>query len=208
MPRYPSARRYAQAVFQIALEHDSLDVWVDDLQTLADLLEDDEVAAFLDAPQVPEAKKLETIQELLGDSVGTLATNLLALLATKNMTLLVPGILEQFSVMVDRHRGIEWADVSSAVPLDDAQESEVSQLLSGIAGSEVSLRTYVEPELIGGFVARLNDRVIDGSVRSKLRNMHRRVVEQISDRTQRVLPNLCRAMRDSRRVIWQYEGRT
>ena len=82
-------------MFQIALEHDSLDVWVDDLQTLADLLDDKEVAAFLDAPQVPEARKLETIQQLLGDSVGTLPANLLRLLATKNMTLLVPGILEQ-----------------------------------------------------------------------------------------------------------------
>lgn len=167
-------------MFQIALEHDSLDVWVEDLQTMADLLEDREVAAFLDAPQVPEARKLETIQQLLGDSVSTLAANLLALLATKNMTLLMPGILEQFTVMVDSHRGIEWADVTTAVPLDDAQQNEVSQLLSGIAGSEVSLRTYVEPELIGGIVARLNDRVIDGSVRSKLRNMHRQVVEQIS----------------------------
>ena len=179
MPRYPSARRYAQAVFQIALEHDSLDVWVDDLQTLADLLDDKQVAAFLDAPQVPEARKLETIQELLGDSVGTLSGNLLRLLATKNMTLLIPAVLEQFTVMVDRHRGIEWADVTTVVPLDDAQQKEVAQLLSGIAGSEVSLRTYVEPELIGGIVARLNDRVIDGSVRSKLRNMHRQVVEQI-----------------------------
>lgn len=166
-------------MFQIALEHDSLDVWVDDLQTLADLLDDKQVAAFLDAPQVPEARKLETIQELLGDSVGTLSGNLLRLLATKNMTLLIPAVLEQFTVMVDRHRGIEWADVTTVVPLDDAQQKEVAQLLSGIAGSEVSLRTYVEPELIGGIVARLNDRVIDGSVRSKLRNMHRQVVEQI-----------------------------
>lgn len=180
MPRYPSTRRYAQAVFQIALEHDSLDVWVDDLQTLSDLLDDREVAQFLDAPQVPDARKLETIRQLLGDSVGTLSANLLGLLATKSMTHSVPGILEQFSVMVDRHRGIEWADVTTAVPLNDAQQKEVSQLLSGIVGSEVSLRTYVEPELIGGLIARLNDRVIDGSVRSKLKNMHRQVVEQIS----------------------------
>lgn len=180
MPRYPSARRYAQAVFQIALEHDSLDVWVDDLQTLADLLEDGEVAAFLDAPQVPDARKLETIEELLGDSVGALPANLLGLLATKSMTQLIPGILEQFSVMVDRHRGIQWADVTTAVPLDDAQQKEVSQLLGGIVGSDVSLRTYVEPELIGGIIARLDDRVIDGSVRSKLRDMHRQIVEQIA----------------------------
>ncbi len=180
MPRYPSARRYAQAVFQIALEHDSLDVWVDDLQTLADLLEDGEVAAFLDAPQVPDARKLETIEDLLGESVGALPANLLGLLATKSMTQLIPSIMEQFSVMVDHHRGIQWADVTTAVPLDDAQQKEVSQLLGGIVGSEVSLRTYVEPELIGGIIARLDDRVIDGSVRSKLKDMHRQIVEQIA----------------------------
>lgn len=167
-------------MFQIALEHDSLDVWVDDLQTLADLLEDNEVAAFLDAPQVPDAGKLETIEELLGDSVGALPANLLGLLATKSMTQLIPGILEQFSVMVDQHRGIQWADVTTAVPLDDAQQKEVSQLLGGIVGNDVSLRTYVEPELIGGIIARLDDRVIDGSVRSKLRDMHRQIVEQIA----------------------------
>ncbi len=167
-------------MFQIALEHDSLDMWVDDLQTLADLLEDGEVAAFLDAPQVPDARKLETIEELLGDSAGTLPANLLGLLATKSVTQLIPAILEQFSVMVDQHRGIQWADVTTAVPLDGAQEKEVSQLLGGIVGSEVSLRTYVEPELIGGIIARMDDRVIDGSVRSKLRDMHRQIVEQIA----------------------------
>lgn len=180
MPRYPSARRYAQAVFQIALERDGLDVWVDDLHTLADLLDDRQVAEFLDAPQVPDAKKLETIRQLLGDSVGEMPANLLKLLATKNMAHLTPGILEQFTAMVDHHRGIEWADVTTAVPLDDVRRSEVEQLLSGIVGRDVSLRTYVEPELIGGMVARLNDRVIDGSVRATLRNMRRRIVEQIA----------------------------
>ena len=181
MPRYPSARRYAQAVFQIALEHDSLDVWVDDLQTLADLLDDKEVAAFLDAPQVPEARKLETIQQLLGDSGRHVAGQPAPPSRDEKHDALDPRcLLEQFTATVDRHRGIEWADVTTAVPLDDAQQTEVSRLLTGIVGSEVSLRTYVEPELIGGIVARLNDRVIDGSVRSKLRNMHRQVVEQIS----------------------------
>ncbi len=179
MPKYPSARRYAQAVFQIALEHDSFDAWIDDLKTLADLVDDREVVQFLDAPQVPEARKLETISRLLGDSVEGLSANLLGLLSTRNMAHLTPSVLEQFSEMVDRHRGIEWADVTSAVPMDDAQRKELVQLLSAIAGSEVSLRAYVEPELIGGFVARLNDRVIDGSVRSKLKNMRRQVVEQI-----------------------------
>ena len=180
MPRYPSPRRYAQAVFQIALEHDSLDVWVDDLQVLAELIDDRQVAKFLDAPQVPEARKLEAITQLLGDSVSPMTVNLLSLLATKGLTQLVPGILEQFVGTLDRHRGIERADVTTAVPLDGSHQDQVARLLGGIVGSDVRLRTYVEPEIIGGLIARINDRVIDGSVRSKLRNMKRDIVEQVS----------------------------
>ncbi len=180
MPRYPSPRRYAQAVFQIALEQDGLDVWVDDLQVLAELIDDNTVADFLDAPQVPETRKLDMIKEVLADSVSPLAANLLNLLATKSLTGLVPGILAQFTEMLDSHRGVERADVTTAVPLDGPQQDQVARLLAGIVGSDVSLRTYVEPEIVGGLIARVNDRVIDGSVRTKLRNMHREIVEQMS----------------------------
>ena len=56
----------------------------------------------------------------------------------------------------------------------------MARLLGGIIGGDVRLRTYVEPEIIGGLIARVNDRVIDGSVRAKLRNMQRDIVEQIA----------------------------
>ena len=180
MPRYPSPRRYAQAVFQIALENDGLDEWIDNLEVLVDMLDDRAVAEFLDAPQVPDARKLDAIEQILGNSVSPLAANLIGLLATRSLAHLVPGILEQFTVMVDRHRGIERADVTTAVPLNTLHRNEVAQLLRGIVGTEVSLRTYVEPEIIGGLIARINDRVIDGSVRAKLRNMHKEIVEQIA----------------------------
>ena len=159
MPRYPSPRRYAQAVFQIALEHDSLDVWAEDLQVLAEIVDDPQVADFLDAPQVSETRKLDIINELLGDSVSPLAVNLVSLLATRGLVSLVSGIINQFMVMVDDHRGIERADVTTAVLLDGPRQDQVARLLGGIVGGEVIASQGIQARILG---SSSTDRTIVG----------------------------------------------
>ena len=176
MPKAASARRYAQAVFQIGLEHDGLEQWYDDLATMASALEDGELAAFLDAPQVTVDRKVEFISEALGDSVSPLAANLLALLASRGIVSILPDVVESYQSLLDEHRGIERAEVVSSVPLDDEQRRRVSDLLVGMVGKQVRLNSRVEPLILGGFVARVGDRVIDGSARTRLNQMRRRLV--------------------------------
>ena len=61
--------------------------------------------------------------------------------------------------------------------LDDAQRENVTKILEGVAGKKVRLHTLVRPEILGGIVARVGDRVIDGSVRTKLREMRRELAD-------------------------------
>ena len=173
MPQAASARRYAQAVFQIAAEGDALDAWSGDLRSLAEAMEVPELARVLDSPQVPMARKVEAAQRAVGDAVGPLASNLLCVLAAKNLAHLVPAVLDEYSRMIDALRGVESAEVTSAVRLDDTQRESVTKILEGVAGKKVRLHTLVRPEILGGIVARVGDRVIDGSVRTKLREMRR-----------------------------------
>ncbi len=173
MPQAASARRYAQAVFQIAVEQDALDAWSGDLRSLAEAIEVQELANVLDAPQVPLARKVEAIRGAVGGAVGPLAANLLCVLASRNLAHLVPAVLDEYSRMIDERRGVETAEVTSAVRLDDAQRENVTKILEGVAGKKVRLHTLVRPEILGGIVARVGDRVIDGSVRTKLRQMRR-----------------------------------
>ena len=180
MPRAPSPRRYAQAVFQIAVERDELDSWREDLEVLTAALEDNDFSTLLDAPQVHSELKLNAARETLSKAVGPLALNLLSILALRGLVHLVPGILDEFGRLLDAHHGIERAEVASAVQLDREQQSKVSKLLEGIVGNEVRLTSVLEPEVLGGLVARVGDRLIDGSTRSKLRGMHRSIVEQTS----------------------------
>ena len=180
MPRAVSARRYAQAVFRIAVENDQLDEWADDLNVLAETAANEGAAALLDSPQIPQARKIEIVDQLLGNPVGSLAKNLLALLATRSVTTVVVSISNEYETLLNSLRGVERAEVTTAVELDDGQKDAIASILESIVGKQIQVSTYVEPGIIGGLIARVNDQVIDGSIRARLRNMHQDIVGQIS----------------------------
>ena len=111
MARGASGRRYAQAVFKIALEQGEPDRWLDDLALLSDAMANEEFANFLDAPQFTLDQKTDLIGESLGDSVSDLARNLISLLASRSSARLLPGITEAYQEMLDAHNGIERAEI-------------------------------------------------------------------------------------------------
>ena len=170
MPSGGSSRRYAQAVFDIARDNDTLDQWRDDLQTLADVLGLPDVQAFMESPRVSEENKQQLLDQHLG-SVAPLARNLAMVLIRRNRSHLAQGILTDYLGMLDEERGIVAANVTSAEPMDDDLQEQVRQLLNQQVGRELRLSLDVDPEIIGGFVARVGDRVLDGSTRSRLRNL-------------------------------------
>ena len=91
---------------------------------------------------------------------------------------LLPGVTEEYGRLLDAHRGVAQAEVTSAVPLDDEQLRRVTEILEGVVDAKVRVWAHVEPAVVGGLVARVGDRVIDGSVRARLDRMRRSVVER------------------------------
>ena len=170
MPSGGSARRYAQAVFDIAREQDTLDQWRDDLQTIADVLGLPDVQAFVESPRVSEENKQQLLDQHL-DSAAPLARNLAMILVRRNRSHLAQAILDGYLAMLDEERGIVAASVTSAEPMDDDLQEQVRELLNRQVGRDLRLSIDVDPEIIGGFVARVGDRVLDGSTRSRLRNL-------------------------------------
>jgi len=175
MPRRASARRFAQAAFQIALERDALDDWAGDLGAMSAALSDPDLLGLLDAPHARMSRKTDAITAVLGDTVDPLAANLLGLLASKNLAHLTSGVADEYVALLDAQRGVERADVVTAVELNDAQAARVKEVLRRVVGGDVEISSTVEPAIIGGMVARVGDRVIDGSTRSKLEELRRQV---------------------------------
>ena len=175
MARGASARRYAQAVFAIALEQGEPGRWLDDLALLSDAMANDDFANFLDAPQPTLSQKINLIEETLGDSVSRLALNLVSLLASRNSARLAPSITESYQEMLDEYNGIERAEIVSAVTLSDEQQQRIETMLKDIVGKDITATSRVEPRILGGFVARVGDKVIDGSTRTRLDDLRRQL---------------------------------
>lgn len=176
-----TGRRYAQAAFGLAKERDNLDRWSEDLARAAEVLGDSDVLGFLDAPQVTDSVKLDGIGKLLSD-VDVLVRNTVNLMTVNRDITKFADMHRLFSEMADEHRGIARAEVVTAVPLDDTQRGQVAAGLAKLVGrSKVEITESVDPEIIGGVVAKVGDHLIDGSTRTQLRAMRNSLAERPVD---------------------------
>ena len=171
-----SAKRYAEAVFEVARERDELDKWQAELAGLVKLREDAALAAWLDNPGMGLARKREFLEAALKD-VSPLARNLVYLLIQRGRLAGLADIAAAYDDRLNRHRGRLPARVTSAAPLDAGTEARIKARLDGVTGQDVIVRTEVDPELVGGFVARIGDKLLDGSTRSNLRALKRNIAE-------------------------------
>lgn len=162
---YP--RRYAQAVFEIALERGELDKWQADLGQMARLSEDTVLLTLLESPKLSFEDKIKLLAERL-TGISPLAQNLAHLLIARGKMNLISGIAGAYQQLLDNYRGIQHAEVTTAVPLEDKDREKLQNTLNSITGKKVMLETKVDASIIGGMVARIDGKLLDGSTRSKL----------------------------------------
>jgi F-type H+-transporting ATPase subunit delta len=172
--RDPASKRYARAAFEVALAHDELETWESELASLRAAFASDQALAFVSSKKVQAQPKEEFVRRAAGD-MSERVWNLVRLLSSKSRLELLPQIAEEFQALLDDHRGIAYADVVTAVAMSDEEQRAMAARLSEITGKQVRLRTLEEPEILGGLIAKVGDRLIDGSTRSKLVALKRRL---------------------------------
>ncbi len=164
------ARRYAQGVFRTALDKKELNRWQSDLRKITSIVQDDALFTLLENPEVSSDDKAKVLSERLGD-INPLALELVSLLVTKGRLSIINDIADEYQRLLDNYRGIEGAEVAkvtTAIPLDDEDKLKLAQRLTSIVGKPVVLKLKVDSSLIGGIIIRVGDKLIDGSIRSKL----------------------------------------
>jgi len=176
MPKISSAKRYAQAIFELALERDEFESWREGLKNIVALAADQELMALLENPSLTFAAKKSLLQERLRET-NPLVLNLAFLLVSKGLLRRSAEISQIYGELLDAHRGVERAKVITALPLDDQEKEAISNRLGKIAQRKVAVDSQVDPSIIGGFIARIGDTLIDGSVHQKLETLKRNLVE-------------------------------
>jgi F-type H+-transporting ATPase subunit delta len=172
------ARRYARAVFGLGEGNpertgrllEEFDRLVEQIVASPDL------RRCLLTPLFPRAERRGVVDELceqLDLSLEIRATA--AILVKENRMQLLPTIRDELRSLVDQMAGRLEAQVVSARPLDDAQQESLRRALARRVDADVSLRLEVDPDLIGGVIARIGDLLLDGSVRTQLENLGARL---------------------------------
>jgi len=178
VPSGAAIRRYAQAVFEMADQQGALDAWERDLGALAGAFENPQIAAIFDSPQVSASQKRAVADEILGPAGQPLVRNLVGLLIERGRVGGLPQLYTSFHDRMLERQGIAVGEVTTAVPLGPEELALVRQRLGAMLGKEIEIRAVVDPDIIGGIVARVGDQLIDGSVIGQLRKLRERLVAQ------------------------------
>jgi F-type H+-transporting ATPase subunit delta len=187
------ARPYAKAAFDYAKEHHAINEWQDYLNVMSAIVSDKAFADYINNPAVAAQAKVATLKDLYNQSspedsntvFKTLSTaieggaqadsnafvNFLTQLAERNRLALLPSINERFGLLKAADAKEVHAYVTSAYPLTQVQEQLIEHRLATSLGAKVVLHVNVDPALIAGVTIKVGDKVIDDSVRGKLKQL-------------------------------------
>jgi F-type H+-transporting ATPase subunit delta len=171
-----SAKRYAQAVFEIARDEGRFSEWLSNLMEMVAALEDTNLFPLLSNPKVSLLQKKEVLREAFRD-IDPKALNLLYLLTSRNQVELLKEIKAECERLVDEYCGRERAEVITALPLSKRGQKEIIERLSGLREKEIRAEFRIDPDVLGGMVIKVGDKLIDGSVKEKLIRLRKEIVE-------------------------------
>ena len=171
-----AARRYAEAAFEVGRRDGTVEAWRRELDLAARLLGDEAVMRGLMNPAIPLEERESIVSRALGGEVSRPVLNLILLLLGRGRIELLPRVAAEFDRLDDRRRGITHATATSAAPLAEDEVSALTSRLERLTGGTVRLELQVDPDIIGGLIVRVGDRLIDGSVRGRLERLRSRLV--------------------------------
>ena len=130
---------------------------------------------FLESPKVHFEDKAKLLSEQL-EGINPLVLNLVLLLVTRGRLNVTVDIVGEYQRLLDSYRGIEPVEVITAIPLDEEDRLKLAEHLGAVIGKKIALKSEVDPALIGGFVARVGTKLLDGSTRYKLEALKKELV--------------------------------
>lgn len=175
------ARRYAGAIFDLALKQNTLERTLDDVREIAKLFAIRKLAYLLREPHIPAQRKETAIRQALASKVLPTSLNLALLVVQRELVDYMPNIASELEQLVLDYKNEVVAQVTTAVPMDQAQQALVTRALEQYTGKKVLLQTKTDPRILGGVIARVGDQVIDGSIRYRLSALEQQLLNGVSN---------------------------
>ena len=170
------ARPYSKALFELALEHQSLNAWSDALSVLSQATMDSGMQRLLHHPEVSTSMLVDILlavakQALKNESQMRHLEHALAIMSVHRRLPVIPEIYRQFELLKAQHHHLCSGIVYSATSLDDAQMKHLIVGLEKKLNKSVRLTQVIQPELLGGAKIQIGDMMIDGTLRGRIHRL-------------------------------------
>ncbi|MDF1542961.1 MAG: ATP synthase F1 subunit delta [Anaerosomatales bacterium] len=163
------ARTYARVLFDLASAADAVDAADEGVSAAAEAVRGHiDLRTALTDSGIPAEKKRDVMRDIFGEKVTPEVLSVVTLAVERGHTDTLGEIARIFGEIAETERGIVVAEVTTAVPLDDALRSSISDKLVATLGRPVSLRERVDAGIVGGVIIKVGGRVLDGSLSSQL----------------------------------------
>ncbi len=173
----PVARVYSEALFELAKERSVVDDVAQELEEFRALVDDQPaIAEFLATPVIEPETKVTQLKAALSGRASDLVTDFLCLLVEKHRFLAFGMIVDTYRAMADELAGRVRVAVRSATPIPDSLRSELVSALGESLGRQIQVEAETDPELMGGAVVTIGDKVWDGSLRTRLNRFRKQLV--------------------------------
>jgi len=171
------ADRYAVAMTELAEKLDRVDVFENDLEGVNNLFSSNkEIIGFLSHPTIPLEDKKATIESTLRNAVSDQVLSLLKLLLDRNRICIFPSIVNHYKDIINKKRNISVAKVTTAIEIDEDIVNRLKQKLEQAFNANIKINLNIDPSIIAGMVVEIGDKIIDGSIKTRLENMKRQLM--------------------------------
>jgi ATP synthase F1 delta subunit len=166
---------YARALFESAMEHDVLDTIQEQLGTWADALgENKDLQTFFFSPRFTSAEKKDAIRRII-DGGDERFLNFLELLAERHRLPVTFRIRRSFDDLWRNEHKLLSVEVTSAIELDESLIGSIGKRIEERTGRRIEMTAKVDPDIIGGLVLRVGNRILDASVQGRLQKLRRQI---------------------------------
>ena len=166
------AKRYAKSLIDLSKENGSIDAVNNDMKLFVAICDQNrDLGLLLANPIIHGYKKLAILTSVFGSRVSKLTISFFEIVTRKGREKYLIHIAKQFTEQYKEFKGIQTAEITSAIGLDDKLRASVFKSLQDSTRSEIELIEKVDKKLIGGFVLRLGDKQYDASIVSELRKL-------------------------------------
>jgi F-type H+-transporting ATPase subunit delta len=163
--------RYSRALFQLAVEKNTLDKVNQDMIFISEICRLPETKDLLLSPIIVPSRKSDILHKMFHGNVENITLSLLDLAVKNGRESYIPAIARVFIHETLMYKGITKSMLTTSVKVDQKVKKEITDMISDVFNTKVELEETIDTEIIGGFILRVDDNYIDASIRNKLRKI-------------------------------------